>query len=88
MSESRKSMCVQSLCKKFSTRTLLATSTTVESTWKISREYSKAEIGFELLPEHQGKGIMQEALPKIIEYGFKNMKLRTIEGEVDPNNLK
>ena len=56
--------------------------------WKISREYSKAEIGFELLPEHQGKGIMQEALPKIIEYGFKNMKLRTIVGEADPDNLK
>ena len=28
--------------------------------WKISREDSKAEIGYELLPENDGKGIMQE----------------------------
>jgi ribosomal-protein-alanine N-acetyltransferase len=56
--------------------------------WNISKEDSKAEIGFELLPEHQGKGIMQEVLPVVIEYGFEKMKLRVIEGEVHPKNLK
>ena len=34
--------------------------------WKISNDRSKAEIGFELLPGYQGKGIMQETLSGII----------------------
>jgi len=41
-----------------------------------------------LLPDHQGKGVMQAVLPIVIKYGFEIMKLNFIEGEVDPNNLK
>jgi Acetyltransferases, including N-acetylases of ribosomal proteins len=56
--------------------------------WKISREESKAEIGFELLPEHHGKGIMQEVIPEVIRFGFEQMKLDAIEAELSPRNLK
>jgi ribosomal-protein-alanine N-acetyltransferase len=56
--------------------------------WKISREEAKAEIGFELLPENHGKGIMQEVIPKILQFGFEEMKLETIEAELSPRNLK
>ncbi|MGD9487204.1 MAG: GNAT family N-acetyltransferase [Calditrichaceae bacterium] len=56
--------------------------------WNLSVKHSKAEIGFELLPEYQGLGIMREALAKIIEYGFENKSLHLIEGEVDPENKK
>ena len=56
--------------------------------WKISREEAKAEIGFELLPENHGKGIMQEVIPRIIQFGFEEMKLQTIEAELSPRNLK
>jgi ribosomal-protein-alanine N-acetyltransferase len=56
--------------------------------WNISKGQSKAEIGFELLPQYQGKGFMQEAVTAVIEYGFKTMKLRLIEGVVDPNNAR
>jgi ribosomal-protein-alanine N-acetyltransferase len=56
--------------------------------WNISEDQLTAEIGFELFPAHQGKGIMREIVPVIIKYGFENMKLQTIEGEVDPDNLK
>lgn len=56
--------------------------------WNISEDRTKAEIGFELLPDHHGKGIMQEVLPIVIKYGFETMKLNSIDGEVDPNNLK
>jgi len=31
---------------------------------------------------------MQEALIPVLEYGFKTMRLRAIEGEVDPNNAR
>lgn len=56
--------------------------------WNISDDSSKADIGFELLPEYQGKGIMQEAAKAVIEYGFNIMGLKRIEGEVAPGNTK
>ena len=56
--------------------------------WKISAENLKAEIGYELLPAQQGRGIMQEALPPVIKYGFEKMKLRSIEAELSPQNIK
>lgn len=56
--------------------------------WQISPEDCKAEIGFELLPIHQGKGIMTEAVEAVINYGFNVIGLDKIEGEVDPNNAK
>ena len=56
--------------------------------WNISDDETNAEIGFELLPDYQGKGIIQEVLPKVIRYGFETMKLNSIDGEVDPNNIK
>ena len=56
--------------------------------WNIDRSESKAEIGFELLPAFKGKGIMQEVIPAVIEFGFNNLGLKFIEGEVDPANIK
>jgi ribosomal-protein-alanine N-acetyltransferase len=56
--------------------------------WKISREDAKAEIGYELLPENHGKGIMQEVIPRVIQFGFEEMTLQTIEAELTPRNLK
>ena len=35
----------------------------------------KAEIGYELLPEFQGKGIMQEATSKVIDFGIQRIGL-------------
>lgn len=56
--------------------------------WNFSKDDSKAEIGFELLNEHQGKGIMQEAVTAVIKFGFENMQLNIIDGEVDPDNIR
>ncbi len=47
--------------------------------WNISKDKCSGEIGYDLLPDFQGKGIMQEALEKTIEFGFKNMNLQTID---------
>jgi RimJ/RimL family protein N-acetyltransferase len=46
--------------------------------WNFSFEKSTAEIGYELLPDFQGKGIMQEAISAIIDWGFNKMKLDII----------
>jgi ribosomal-protein-alanine N-acetyltransferase len=56
--------------------------------WNLSDDRTKADIGFEILPDHFGKGIMQEVIPIILKYGFNDMQLDVIEGEVDPENIK
>ncbi|MBU0474699.1 MAG: GNAT family N-acetyltransferase [Bacteroidetes bacterium] len=56
--------------------------------WQISEVNKTAEIGFELLPEYQDMGILQEVIPKVIEFGFNNLKLVEIIGEVAPDNSK
>ena len=44
-----------------------------------SEQNSKAEIGYELLPDFQGKGLMQEAASKVIEFGIQHIGLHSIE---------
>ncbi len=46
--------------------------------WNIVKERDEAEVGYELLPQYRGQGIMQEALLKVIEFGFKTLELKTI----------
>lgn len=47
--------------------------------WNFSEEENKAEVGYELLPSFHGKGIMQEAISKIIEFGFQTLQLNSIQ---------
>jgi len=54
--------------------------------WNISVENDMAELGYELQPDFQGKGLMQEAVTKIIEYGFNKMRLKVITAFTHPNN--
>ena len=56
--------------------------------WNISPRDSKAEIGYELLPRYQGKGIMQEAFMEVIRYGFDEIQLDLIEAVVHRDNFK
>jgi [ribosomal protein S5]-alanine N-acetyltransferase len=51
-----------------------------------SEDNSKAEIGYELLPDFQGKGIMQEATTKVVEFGVKNIRLHSIEANTHSEN--
>ena len=55
--------------------------------WKVLPEHSRAEIGYLLDCEFQGKGIMDEALKLVTEYGFNTMKLHSIEADTSPANL-
>ncbi|WP_318543297.1 GNAT family N-acetyltransferase [Marixanthotalea marina] len=52
----------------------------------LEKENRKAEIGFWLLPENWGKGIMKEVMPVICDFGFKILGLHRIEGFVDSEN--
>ena len=56
--------------------------------WNIVTEADKAEIGYEMHPDYYGKGIMNEAMQRVIEYGFSEMKLKTIEALPVKENIK
>ncbi len=51
-----------------------------------SEDNLHAEIGYELLPGFQGKGIMQEAASEVIEFGVKHIGLRSIEAYTHSEN--
>jgi RimJ/RimL family protein N-acetyltransferase len=55
--------------------------------WNIERLKDKAEIGYELLPEYRGKGIMAEALEKVLEFGFKELRFKTITANPNGKNM-
>ena len=46
----------------------------------------KGEIGYELLPDFQGKGIMQEATSKVIDFGIQHIGLISIEAYTHSEN--
>lgn len=54
--------------------------------WNINKANERAEIGYDLLPEHQGKGWMSEAIAIVIKYGFNDMKLHSLEANINPAN--
>ncbi|MDP2384909.1 MAG: GNAT family N-acetyltransferase [Bacteroidota bacterium] len=54
--------------------------------WNISKDEYKAEAGYTLDPIFHRMGYMNEALKKIINFGFTKMKLKTIEAYTHENN--
>ncbi len=51
-------------------------------------QHARAELGYVLTAENEReKGLMKEALPQIIRYGFEKMNLHRIEAFVGPNNV-
>lgn len=54
--------------------------------WNIEADLNRAEVGYELHPDYQGQGIMQEALQQVIQFGFDRMKLSVILALTKPAN--
>jgi [ribosomal protein S5]-alanine N-acetyltransferase len=51
-----------------------------------SQAHRKAEIGFWLLPEYWGQGLMQQAMPLICKHAVTEMNIHRIEGFVETDN--
>ena len=51
-----------------------------------SDENGKCEIGYELLTNFQGQGIMKEAIKKVINYAFNTIKVQRIEASLHRDN--
>lgn len=59
--------------------------------WNISKDEHKAETGYTLVSEFHGMGYMNEALERVIDFGFNKMKLKAIEAythERNENSIK
>lgn len=54
--------------------------------WNFQKENYRAEVGYSLHPEWQGKGIMREAMKLCLDYAFKQIQLHSLEANVNPDN--
>ncbi len=55
--------------------------------WRMKKEHHRGEIGYMLLPQYWNKGIMSEAMAAVLKYAFDEMKLHSIEADINPDNL-
>jgi [ribosomal protein S5]-alanine N-acetyltransferase len=53
-----------------------------------SDENNSCEIGYELLTNYQGQGIMQEAVKRVIDYAFNTLNVQKIEAFFHKDNQR
>jgi len=56
--------------------------------YNLREDHTEAEIGYELHPHFQGKGLMQEAIAKVIAFGFNDIGVKTITAFPAKNNKR
>ncbi len=54
--------------------------------WRLLPEHARAEVGYELAPEWWGRGVMTEALAAMLEFGFGQLRLHSVEAQIHPAN--
>jgi [ribosomal protein S5]-alanine N-acetyltransferase len=54
--------------------------------WNVQKDNYRAELGYVLHPDWQGRGIMHEAMQAVLHYAFHTMTLHSIEANVIPEN--
>ncbi|MEP6926752.1 MAG: GNAT family N-acetyltransferase [Ginsengibacter sp.] len=54
--------------------------------WRMKKEHYRAEIGYVLHPAFWRKGIIKEAILKILDFGFDTMHLHSIEANINVDN--
>lgn len=54
----------------------------------IDMENKRATLGYDLLPEHWGKGYMAEACSALLDYAFGEMGLNRVQASAEPENTR
>lgn len=54
--------------------------------WNLSKDRKTAEVGYDLSPVFQKKGIMNESLQCILDFGFNNLNLMCVVAYTQVNN--
>jgi [ribosomal protein S5]-alanine N-acetyltransferase len=57
------------------------------SIWHIDEEQLTGELGYGITPDYQSKGLMKEALLRVIDFGFHSMRLHTLLAYTEEENL-
>lgn len=52
-----------------------------------SPDHKKTDLGYWLLPEFWGQGIMYRALRPVLAYAFNHMNVHRVHADVEPENL-
>jgi ribosomal-protein-alanine N-acetyltransferase len=52
----------------------------------IDKDNHRAEIGYMLHPLQWNKGLMSEAIQAVVDYGFNELGLHSIEARINPAN--
>lgn len=55
--------------------------------YRIQPENHRCEIGYMILPQYNGKGYVTEAIRVVLEYGFNDLNMHSIEAVIDPDNV-
>lgn len=54
--------------------------------WRIEKHNYRAEIGYMLDSAHHRQGLMQEAIGAVLDYGFSDLQLHSVQANVNPGN--
>jgi ribosomal-protein-alanine N-acetyltransferase len=54
--------------------------------FNVSDNCQKAEIGYELLPDFQQQGIMQEAIIQVVDFAFRQLHIHLLEAYTHRDN--
>jgi [ribosomal protein S5]-alanine N-acetyltransferase len=55
--------------------------------WRFVKEHYRAEIGYMLHPNFWRKGLTEESVIAAIDFGFKKLKLHSIQANINPGNV-
>ena len=58
------------------------------SIWNINDAGDRGELGYGIIPDYQGRGLMRESLLSVVEYGFKVMNFKILEAYTEEKNIK
>ena len=56
--------------------------------YKLQPEHQLAEVGFQLMHEQWGKGLMREALTAVAHFAFDQLGAHRVEARTDPRNAR
>jgi len=54
--------------------------------WNVDKDKKSGELGYGIIPDYQGKGLMKESLVNVIKYGFVEMNLKRLEAYTEEHN--
>ena len=54
--------------------------------WHFNSEQNETEVGYELHPDFQGRGLMHETIKTIIDFAFQTLQIETIKAYTHSEN--